>query len=369
MRQMMIFAPPVVLITCVIGLSVFADEDPLREHIPARDPLVSSQDDPVAPPGMRTEVPAFQKGVSIYWKNNPKDGDEVVQAKARRLFEYVKSLGANAVSINFNYFMTGERASAVVADKNRTPSPERMELVLAEVVRSKLHATVRPVLEESSLRPTKSWRGSIRPASRAAWFASYRRFMTPYLQVAEKWKAGSFVIGVELSSLEGDRAWGPLYEYVSGKFSGEVSYHQNFDQFQKKRIRMEKLGIDLYPPIDASDAASVTTVTALLSRWLDKTARGPQPNLLISETGIPAQSGAYGLPYSWHSTKPENLRVQSTWYAAACNVAKQRQMAGLYWWGVDFDTDPEKAEQRPNSFDFAGRSGTEQAIADCFKGA
>jgi hypothetical protein len=225
--------------------------------------------------------------------------------------------------------------------------------------------TQKALLEANRL----AWRGNIEPADRDAWFATYREFLTPYLQVARDYRVSTFVIGAELNSLEGDPRWADVVSLAKREFGGEIAYAANWDSYVHGPIDVpvDQLGLDAYFKLEVGDDASVPMLIAGWNEWLDRRTTGPLPTLILSEVGAPAQDGAYRHPGSWGTTgRPLNLAVQERWFIAACQVARERRMAGLYWWKLDFHVDPAQADPLRDPRDsFVGRPG-EHAIQSCF---
>jgi hypothetical protein len=91
-----------------------------------------------------------QLGVQVYWQDNPADALEVLQVKAARVFDHVVGMEANSVSISFPFFTDTITASTVSTDL-RTPSPERLGMVVDDARRSGLRVAVRPLLDEANL--------------------------------------------------------------------------------------------------------------------------------------------------------------------------------------------------------------------------
>lgn len=130
---------------------------------------------------------------------------------------------------------------------------------------------------------------------------------------------------------------------------------------------VDQLGIDAYFKLEVGDEASIPMLVAGWNEWLDRRTSGPLPTLTLSEVGAPAEGGAYRHPAQWgHTDRPLNLDVQERWFTAACQVARQRRMAGLYWWKLDFRMDPAQADPVHDPHDsFVGRPA-EHAIESCF---
>ncbi|WP_155058635.1 glycoside hydrolase family 113 [Streptomyces blattellae] len=311
-----------------------------------------------------------QWGVQLYWEDNPDHSLDYVEKQARLHSDYLVGLHANSVSVSFPFF-TGDRDSTEISGGGKTPTPERLARVLRIFHEAGLRTTVRPLMDETSLDVDNGdWRGNIDPTDRDAWFASYEKFLTPYLKAADGEQAATFVIGTELNSMEGDTRWDDLVASAEQTFSGEVAYDANWDNYVSGRINMpvSHLGIDAYFPVEVADTAPVETLVDGWNDWLDKKATGPLPNITIAEAGIGAMNGAYQAPGDFYTKRAVNPQVQANWYEAVCQVVQERQMSGVYWWSIYFDDDPNSKpdDKVASRLDFAGRPLTEKAIKSCF---
>jgi hypothetical protein len=60
--------------------------------------------------------------------------------------------------------------------------------------------------------------------------------------------------------------------------------------------------------------------------------------------------------------------IQRRWFGAACRAARDRNLAGLYWWKLDLYFDPAQADPANDRHDtFLGRPA-ERTIRECFAG-
>ncbi|TPQ19696.1 glycoside hydrolase family 113 [Streptomyces sporangiiformans] len=310
-----------------------------------------------------------QWGVQVYWEDNPDHSLKYVEKQARLHADYLVGLHANSVSVTFPFY-TGNRSSTKIAHGDKTPTPERLGHVLRIFHEAGLRTTVRPLMDEKSLDPPTGWRGNIKPAGRGAWFASYQKFLTPYLKVAENEKATTFVIGTELNSMEGDAHWDGLVDDAEKLFGGEVAYDSNWDAYVQGPVNMpvNHLGVDAYFPVEADDDASVDTLVKGWQKWLDRKATGPLPKITLAEAGIGAMNGAYDAPGDFYTKRTVNPQVQANWYTAVCRVVRERKMSGVYWWSIYFDDNPNTKpnDKKQSRLDFAGRPKTEKAVKACF---
>ncbi|MEU1504991.1 hypothetical protein [Kitasatospora sp. NPDC005748] len=387
MKRFVIFILPTVVLGLTVGVPIVWGDHPIKfDHkrptevhwagAPAEQGRVwgFGKDAPPEDTGPKVARPwakgSPEWGVQVYWLDDPADPESFVQGKADRIVKYVVGLNANALSVSFPFYTVGSKSNAVAA-RPTTPSPDRLAILLDTAHRAGLRTTVRPILDEESLKPANNgWRGNIAPTDRDAWFASYSAFLAPYLKAAEEHDATEFTIGTEFNSLEADPHWAPLVEQAGKTFHGEVAYDANWDNWSKGAVAVPtgRTGVDAYfPAKSAGDDATPADLAASWNSWLDKRGKGPQPTTKLTEVGIPAQKGAYKTPGDFYTKRELNEPVQATWFTAVCQVAQERKLAGLYFWSLYFGIDPTlPTNQDTPRMDFAGRPASEQAIRDCF---
>ncbi|MEU9174527.1 hypothetical protein AB0D34_43380 [Streptomyces sp. NPDC048420] len=313
-----------------------------------------------------------QLGAQVLWYTYPGETDASVRTNSLRLVNYMVGRHMNAISVTFPFATAGPTASRVAASAD-TPSVRHLAMLLDTAAAAGLRITVRPLLDEKNLvaQDPLAWRGSLAPADRAAWFRSYEAFLAPYLTLAARHHASTFVLGVELTSLEDDPRWRSVTATARKSFSGELSYDANWDDYVSRHVPVpvEHLGVDAYFPLAGlGDDATVAQIAAGWERWLNRKSTGKLPRIVLSEVGIIAEDGAYRHPAVWKSVgqggaKP-NPTVQKRWFEAACRVARARDVAGLYWWNLDFHADPEAPSDSLTSF--LGRPA-ESALTTCFR--
>ena len=200
---------------------------------------------------------------------------------------------------------------------------------------------------------------------------SYRRLLLPYAKVAQKYGAATFTVGTELDSMEGDPHWAGLIAAVGRVFGGQISYDINWSDYittPQVDVPVGSFGVDAYFPVDAPDSAPVSELVAGWDAWLDHKTTGPLRSLVFSEVAIGAEDGAYESPGNFYVSNPYNPNVQANWYTAICTVTRQRQMAGMYVWSLDFNAVPDHPPRSESPLDFLGRPLSEQALRACFSG-
>jgi hypothetical protein len=331
---------------------------------------------PAVPPNRAPATPEIavpwqpgrpELGIHVYWENNPADSDAVLRAKARRLLDQVVGLEANSVAVSFPFFVDSTAASIVRTDDPRTPSPERLTIVLEEARDVGLRTTIRPLLDQNPL--TDGWRGELAPADRTAWYASYQAFLEPYLGVAERDRVDTVVLGAELSAMQADPQWSGLAAWARRVYHGELAYSANWDAYPQAvaGVPVDRIDIDAYPMLGLWSDSSERAMTDAWAAWLDRTAPGAVPELVLSEVGGSAESTMVDNPARAHTPGAAlDEDIQRRWFGAACRAARDRHVAGLYWWKLDLYLDPALADPATDRHDtFLGRPA-ERVIRECF---
>lgn len=307
-------------------------------------------------------------GVQVYWVDVATDTPEEVRRKAQRAFDHVIGMEANAVSISFPFYTDSITSSTVRTDP-RTPSPDRVAIVIDQARRSGLRVAVRPLLDEANLveRDNRDWRGRLDPADRSSWFASYQAFLEPYLATAQLHHADTFVIAAELNALQGDPHWAALVARARTLYSGELGYAANWDAYPQASTTMPvgDVGLDAYPRLGLPPDASAAQMLDAWRAWLTRTV--PRPGTLLYEVGAAAEPNMMVNPAIPNTPGAAlDTGIQQRWFAAACTAAKERGIGGLYWWKIELDTDPVSADPVTDLHDsFVGRPA-ETAIRQCF---
>jgi hypothetical protein len=334
----------------------------------------SSPPAPAVPQVANVWQPGMQQlGIDVYWQANTHDSDSVIQAKARRIINYAISLGCNSITLTFPFYTYGLDSDVVYADPATSPSPAHIAIFLSEAAQSHVRVTLRPVLNEDILveQNPQAWRGAIQPEVVSAWFVSYQQFLIPYAKVAAAGQAATFVIGTELDSLQGDPEWPGLVNAVKAVYPGQILYDENYLDFagHADDLPVADFGVDAYPRFPLPDSTPVSQLAGAWEGWLGSHRPAVLRNTILSEVGIDAVSGSYDDPGAWvgMAQAPIDQAVQANWYAAVCQAVGADDLAGVYWWDVNFDAQP--ADPAPSDvgdpITFIGRSAQSE-IKTCF---
>lgn len=312
----------------------------------------------------------FQAGVAVIAYGD--DRPENFQTKSRAALDRLAELHVNSVSLVFPIYQDDWQATEVRPDPDQTPSDRNIAVFIREAKMRGFTVLLRPTLDEGSLTPSGHWRGSIEPASRDAWFASYRRVLTRYARIAAREEADILAVGTELTSLQDDRErWRGLIRHIRGVFDGTITYATNWDAIAPAHRptfigALDFLSVDAFFPLDVGPEAGVQAVADAWTPWI-RELRGlgpPLGEIVFTEVGIRAQRGAYSRPYVWEHGAAASPSTQRRYYAGTCRATAER-IGGLHWWTVDIHHPTEASSIE--DFSPLGKPA-EREIARCYRG-
>ncbi|MGO8876554.1 MAG: glycoside hydrolase family 113 [Acidimicrobiales bacterium] len=321
-----------------------------------------------APSTPQSAAATPQLGIDVVVDNQSAFTTPQAMATAKELFSYVKSLGGNAVSLNFPFYMTSQTSSDPSSGAG-TPSPARIA-DLAMLARGMgLQVQLRPYLSEADF-PPPYWRGTIKPTDPAEWFARYWAFLRPYLVVAAPSGVSSFSIGIELDSMmKYLNDWIPLVTQARATFPGTIIYSEHHVP-PLETLPGTQLGWDAYTPIPLPSGAQPSAAAFTkgdLANYQQPGFQGTPGETTLEEVGIAAAAGANLTP--WNVDIPARTRVdrslQVDWFTAACNAMWDLHMKGIYFW-VLFLADYSPSENDTNSYTNWVDTPTATAIKSCF---
>lgn len=316
---------------------------------------------------------APEAGVSVYFNSESRLSPATAITQSKLVFEYLVSLGANAVSLDIPFYEAGatksngrQTASAVTSGIG-TPSPSLLASIVRMAEGDGLRVQLRPLLSEvGDDQAAGVFRGTIAPANPSAWLTSYESWLRPYLYVAQATGVNSFSIGAELTTLvtgtpqslnaHGAHAlgahndlpyWVPLVQTASEIYHGAIIYsgsHATPDS-----VPGTGFGFDAYGAISVAGKAPAarTTSSAVVAAFLPKIIdnykifeTAPTSQERIEEIGIPAVAGAWHDPWFYEYPKKTPLArwVQADWITASCDAFNDLHMQGFYLWAIDLNS-------------------------------
>jgi hypothetical protein len=258
--------------------------------------------------------------------------------QAVRYLDEIAATGATWVQFNPTWFQRDAR-SATIAPSADTPSDASLAHIVSAAHRAGLKVLLKPLLD---LADDGGYRGTIRPAERAAWFASYTAFMVHYADLAARWNVAQLAVGTELAGVSGHRdGWLRVIRTVRGHYHGTLLYAANFDEYHQVAFwdAVDLIGIDAYWKLGDRPT---TDVNALLQAWepivrdLSALASRTGRHVLFTEAGYTSRRGSTTAPWDWTvGTAPDQAEQEAAYQALLAALSGRRWWAGVFWWCWD----------------------------------
>ncbi|MCB9539199.1 MAG: hypothetical protein H6704_23505 [Myxococcales bacterium] len=258
-------------------------------------------------------------------------------AQVTRMVDEIADLGANTLQVVVQWGQETIESTAIAPYRWGTDDAE-VRRVLRHAKARGLKALVFPIVRLKVQGPGQ-WRGKLKPADRAAWWAAYRAFVLHYAKLAADEGAAMLSVGSELGTMEADEVeWRRLVRDVRRVFDGKLTYSANWDHFTHVGFwdALDYVGLNAYHPIttrnDASEdelRRSWTLIRQQLERWLDFVDRP----LLFTEVGYPSVDGGAVRPYAHAAKGPVDLEEQRrAWQAFVDAWRGHPRLAGVFVW-------------------------------------
>jgi hypothetical protein len=259
---------------------------------------------------------------------------------ARDALVALRATDTTDVTVAFTWYVAGATGSTVAPDPAKTPADDTILAILRYARSLGLRTTVKPLVDSTD----GTFRGDLRPADRAAFYASYAQLLDDAASLATQGGASGLVVGTELRSLSGDTAeWRQLIARARGAFSGRLTYGANWvDEAEHIGFwpALDEIGIDAYMPLST---AAVPDVDALIRAWApyrDRIAKlhdATGKRVVFTELGYPSRQGALADPGVEHDGAVDQL-VQARAYEAAFRAWRNVPwFGGIAWWDWSAD--------------------------------
>ena len=313
------------------------------------------------------------KGIDVAWGTTSKTNLPWVESEAHKIVDYVLSLHANTISINFKYFQKHLDSDSVYTNVG-TPTPRDLAPVIKIAQSAGLMVQLRPLL---SVVDSDQPRGVALPAHPTEWMHSVYKTLWPYLKLAQQYHVEAFVWGSEFTKMTAhlpEKDWTWLIQKMKSIYTGRLEYAAGHAAYlvrsgpESPNMPGYKDYVDGYFPVNAGPHASVNRLIAGWQQWLKVVPKSTLSNTVISEVGIPVASDAYEMPWGSPPTSLKYLPMQAHWFTMVCDIVKIDHMKGVFFWRLDFPIDPYSIKGNSpalTSDAFADRPGAD-AISTCF---
>ena len=289
-------------------------------------------------PGLWPPVPEKQKGMSYAaWS-----AGAYLLPDSDSSLEHLAETGANWIALIVTCYQDN-LASVQVAANEATPTDAGLIHVLRQAHGMGLRVMLKPHLDLA--KDPAHWRGEIglaftTEAQWTAWFASYRRFIEHYAELASTYGADQFCLGTELEGTTQRAAdWRNIVAAVRARYGGPVLYAGNHDGEELRLTwwdAVDFIGVDAYYPLTSR---TNPTLSGLKAAWQARAAalaglaaRWAKP-IIITEIGYRSIDGAAIHPWDYQVKARIDLEEQADCYRAALeSVYGKPWLAGIFWW-------------------------------------
>ncbi|MEZ4434144.1 MAG: hypothetical protein R3F65_17205 [bacterium] len=291
--------------------------------------------DPAPPPPDRLDGFAL----SLYYEG---PGPEL---RYEAMVDRAADAGAGALSVVVQWAQPDVTASELAPHPTETPADDDVRRIIRRARARGLTVMVFPILWVEK-RALGEWRGTLRPADEARWWASYHRFILHYARLAAAEGAALYSVGSELASLE-DRTdrWRALIADVRAIYPGRLLYSANWDHYREVTFwqHVDLIGLTGYYRLSADPDASVddlaaawTAIRETLLRWR----LGVGRPLVFTELGYPSLDGAAHDPWDYTAPRALDHEEQRRCFAAFTRAwIDTPQLAGVFFWNAWGPTD------------------------------
>jgi hypothetical protein len=298
----------------------------------------------------------LHKGVN-YTSYTP---DELAAPVSDETLRYLAANGVNSLGIVVTWYQT-DMSSTEIAPWSGKGGRSVSDGALAHAINLAHSLGMRVMLKPHlDLKVAESRTNLTNPP--AAWFDSYRAFITHYATLAKTYNVELFCLGTELDgTIPGHEAeWAEVIQAARAAYPGQLTYAANWPSYQSVPFwqDLDYIGIDAYFPVtntpnpDAGAlAAGWQQIAGAIDAW--RTAAGLAQPVLLTELGYRSAVGSnmqFSAPFS---DEPAPEQQQAALQAALTVLPAQPWFQGLYYWNYL----PDRAPPDPAGYLLAGKPG------------
>jgi serralysin len=291
--------------------------------------------------------------------------DEYLSAEASSSRRALATTSANWAGVLVTWYMPDKNSTIIEPDLLQTPTDEAVRRAIQELRSQGQKVMLKPHVDVKD----GTWRGTITPADKNAWFQSYRTFILHYAALAQETGVELLCVGTELATLSDARSadeWSDVIAGVRGTFGGLLTYAANAtspaDEFTSVSFwgRLDVLGLDAYVPLtDKINPTREELVRAwtrnrygadMVAAFRNWQAAWGKP-VIFTEIGYRSADGANRAPWDWQASASADVAEQADCYEAAYQVWTRENawMNGIFWWAWSVP------EPRPGDTDYNPR--------------
>jgi hypothetical protein len=260
------------------------------------------------------------------------------------LLAEIAALGASHVALVVPLYQTHAASTRLALHTRFSPTLEAIADTIREARRADLEVTLFPIVRLSGPRAPGEWRGTLQPADRDAWFASYGEHLGDLASLASLTGATRLVVGSELSTLDNDLPrWQHLIKLLRAVYDGTLVYSANWDHYREARLfeLVDEIGVVAYfnlrEPSEPSDIEALAARWRSIGRELDADLAIYEKPFIFTEVGYRSRKGAAAAPWDESSGGVPDVEEQRRGFEAfrqawSHPLTSMARLDGLYIW-------------------------------------
>ena len=286
-------------------------------------------------------------------------GTDFAQQRAGRLVESSADAGADWISVAPGWYQPAHDANRIRPDPSRTPPDDDILRLIDRAHTAGLRVMLKPFVDSDD----GVWRGDIRPADPAAWFAAYASMTHHYADLAQGAGADLLCLGTDLGFSEGalTAEWRTLIVDVRRRFSGPLTYAASHAPSLGAGgyadvpfwDDLDFIGVNAYFPL-ADRQISHAQLADAWNVWLEEIEgwrddRNLDRPVIFTELGYRSAATAAAKPRAADPVKPHEIdpELQASLYTAFFGLPYRREsLQGVFWWRWD----PNAADAQDSTF-------------------
>lgn len=289
-------------------------------------------------------------------------GTDFAQQRAGRLVESSADAGADWISVAPGWYQPTRDSTQIRPDSSRTPPDDDVRRLIDSAHAADLRVMLKPFVDSDD----GTWRGDLRPADPAAWFADYASMTRHYADLAAQAGAELFCLGTDLGFAETSPTadWPELIADVRRRYRGPLTYAASHAPSSGAGgyasvpfwDDLDFIGVNAYFPL-SDRLISHAQLADAWNVWLEeiegwRADRNLDRRVIFTELGYRSAATAAIQPRADDPVAPHEVdpELQASLYTAFFGLPYRREaLQGVFWWRWDPDAaDADDSTFAPN---------------------
>lgn len=249
--------------------------------------------------------------------------------------------GIESVTFMTTYYQDNKNSTVISSNASKTPNEAGLEKAIKRAKELGFKVRLKPHVDLYS----NEWRGDIsfdNESDWMAWFGSYDSYITHMADFAETNGVDMLVIGTELERTVHRDEWYDIISNVKNKFTGELTYSANWDNYAAPIFwdELDYIGISEYPPIASGFNPSQEELefeSELRAQELDDFSELMGKRIMLTEMAFHDRDGTGTKPYALTSGVGDIYEQAECYHARLKTLINRPSIAGVDIYGYYYN--------------------------------